>query len=73
MRNNVMSVDTVKPQATVTPKAFHISAPSPRPMANGIIPKTVVRVVIKMGLCHGHGDRRDLHSTPTPRSSNSVV
>ena len=44
-----MRVEMLKPQATVVPRPFHISEPSPRPSAMGSMPRTVVRVVMRMG------------------------
>ena len=49
MSTRVMSVETLRPQATVVPRPRHISEPSPRPRAMGSIPSTVVSVVIRMG------------------------
>ena len=45
----VMSVENDNPHATDIPRARHISEPSPLPTAIGIIPMTVVRVVIRIG------------------------
>ena len=45
----VIKVDTESPHATVIPIERHISEPSPVPTAIGIIPNTVVRVVINTG------------------------
>ena len=58
-RTRVTAVDTESPQATVIPIEFHISAPSPVPIAIGIIPNTVVNVVINTGR------RRDLPAVTT--------
>ena len=69
----VIKVDTERPQATVIPIERHISEPSPVPTAIGIIPKTVVNVVINTGR------RRDLPAVttdviiPMPRSRHKIV
>lgn len=47
--SKVISVETESPHATVIPIGRHISEPSPVPIAIGIIPKTVVSVVINTG------------------------
>ena len=73
MSNNVINVDTVKPQATVIPKPFHISAHSPRPIAIGIIPNTVVKVVIRIGRRRERAAFTVASFTSTPRSSKRVV
>ena len=44
-----MSVETVRPQHTVTPSERHSSDPSPVPMAIGSMPRTVVSVVMRIG------------------------
>ena len=46
---SVINVETVSPQHTVIPNERHISEPSPLPIASGIIPNTVVSVVIRIG------------------------
>ena len=68
-----IKVDTERPQATVIPIERHISEPSPVPTAIGIIPKTVVNVVINTGR------RRDFPAVttdviiPMPRSRHKIV
>ena len=70
---SVIKVDTESPHATVIPIERHISAPSPVPIAIGIIPSTVVRVVINTGR------RRDLPAATAavriliPRSRHRIV
>lgn len=45
----MIRVENERPQATDIPREFHISEPTPLPTAIGIIPSTVVIVVIKIG------------------------
>src|SRR5574344_1256185 len=70
---NVTKVETDKPQATVIPNEFHISAPSPLPTAKGIIPKTVVSVVIKMGRRRDFPAVTTASRTDMPRSRHRIV
>jgi hypothetical protein len=46
---SVRIVENVKPNTTTMPNGCHISEPEPRGIAIGIIPRTAVQVVIKMG------------------------
>ena len=46
----VINVENERPQQTVIPKERHISEPSPLPKAMGNIPRTVVSVVMRIGL-----------------------
>ena len=73
MSTRVMSVETERPQATVVPRPFHISEPSPRPNAMGSIPSTVVRVVIRMGRIRALAAVMEASRTLYPRSCKRMV
>ena len=69
----VTSVETERPQHTVTPRERHISEPSPVPMAIGSIPSTVVRVVMRIGRRRLRAAVVDASRTFMPRSRRSMV
>ncbi len=48
-QDHVTIVENESPPITVTPMGFQVSEPSPPASARGIIPKSVVNVVIKTG------------------------
>ena len=66
-------VEKVRPQATTIPMEFHISAPSPLSTASGIIPSTVVKVVIKIGRRRERPPATTASLMVMPRSTHKLV
>lgn len=69
----VITVDTESPHATVIPIDLHISEPSPKPIAIGIIPNTVVNVVINTGRKRDFPAMTTASKTLFPRSRHSLI
>ena len=73
MMTRVMRVEIDRPQATVIPRPLHISEPSPVPQAIGSMPRTVVRVVMRIGRRRLRAAVTEESRTLIPRSWHRIV